>query len=270
MTTPIDSPFRRVGKRLLGRLLGERGYSWMLALTKAYDIRSGNYTEPELALIAAGVEPGETVVDVGANLGLWSYHLARAVGPRGRVYAFEPIAFTAATLGRVRRLLRLSQVEVIRAGCGEQREQLTFQIPIQPSGAPDSGLAHIRGEVEREDVGRVRSEECQIVRLDDALPPALQPTFMKLDIEGAELPALRGATALLERAAPTIICEIDPAFMARYDVAPRALFSFLTDRGYESFHLQGERLRSPETIGRGNYLFVHPRYRARFAQWMAT
>src|SRR5207244_2514366 len=55
-------------------------YALALIAVKALDIRRGRWTEPELRLIPLVVRPGESAIDVGANYGLWSYHLARAVG----------------------------------------------------------------------------------------------------------------------------------------------------------------------------------------------
>ena len=76
-------------------------YALALVAVKALDIRRGRWTEPELRLIPHVVRPGESAVDVGANYGLWSYHLARAVGRRGSVVAFEPVPQTFRALRRV-------------------------------------------------------------------------------------------------------------------------------------------------------------------------
>src|SRR6476469_1137711 len=88
---------RRVIKKLLAPVLGERSYAVFQALAMGWDIRSGSWTEPELELIPLAVRPGDTVLDIGANFGLYAYHMGRAVGPSGKVYCFEPIPFTATT-----------------------------------------------------------------------------------------------------------------------------------------------------------------------------
>lgn len=58
----------------------------------------GEYSESEARLFSALVRPGDTVLDVGANIGAHSVALASFVGPAGRVHAFEPGAETAAFL----------------------------------------------------------------------------------------------------------------------------------------------------------------------------
>src|SRR5271166_2517239 len=89
-----DSLPRRLAKHALAPYLNERFYGTIHALSMARDIRFGIWKEPELDLIAYAVRAGETALDIGANYGLYSYYLSRALGHNGRVYAFEPIPYT--------------------------------------------------------------------------------------------------------------------------------------------------------------------------------
>jgi len=93
-----NSLARRLLKKVLFPFLDKRGYQLIQCVAKAWDIRTGSWSEPELDLIPFAVQKGESVLDIGANYGLYTYHLSRAVGPSGRVYAFEPVPFTTATL----------------------------------------------------------------------------------------------------------------------------------------------------------------------------
>ena len=111
---------RRIAKRALAPLLNERAYQLIQAVTMSHDIRRGMLSEPEIELIRYAVREGETAIDIGANYGLYAYHLSKAVGPTGRVYAFEPIDFTVGALRIVSRLLRLKNVEIIEKGCGSE------------------------------------------------------------------------------------------------------------------------------------------------------
>ena len=131
---PANSLLRRIAKRVLFPLLGGSVYSRVQARVKARDIRRGSWFEDEIELLSLALAPGETALDVGANFGLYSYHLSRAVGPSGRVYAFEPIRFTADTLERVIGILGLANVEVFRLACGEAVGSAAFVLPAQPSG----------------------------------------------------------------------------------------------------------------------------------------
>src|SRR5262249_14521696 len=130
-----NSLFRRVVKRALRPFLGDSAYSVAQAVAKAWDIRSGGWTEPELDVIPYAVQAGDLTLDIGANYGLYSYHLARAVGPSGRVIAFEPIPFNIRTFRMVSSLLRLKNVDLRPEGCGEKDSEMVFRIPVAETGA---------------------------------------------------------------------------------------------------------------------------------------
>lgn len=269
-----NSLARRIIKRTLRPLAGEATYQTVQAAAMAWDIVRGAWNEPELDLIAPGVRPGETVLDIGANYGLYAYHLARAVGRTGRVYAFEPVPFTFGTLQKVIRLLRLQNVELVPRGCGDRTERAVFRIPVQHSRALSAGQAHIaRRDDERP--GRetqvrwsdTREVSCEVVALDELLPDLPAVSFIKCDIEGAELFAFRGARALIEAHRPSIVCEINPWFLEGFGLRVDDLVSFFFDRAYRLYRYEGGRLVpwEPEQIVEDNYVFLHPDRRDRFA-----
>ena len=98
-----NSIARRIGKKILVPLVNDTTYSYAQALVKSWDICAGKPVEPELDLVSVGVRGGETVIDIGANFGYYTYRFSRVVGREGRVYAFEPVPFTFQTLVRVSR-----------------------------------------------------------------------------------------------------------------------------------------------------------------------
>src|SRR5260221_12767759 len=88
---------RRIAKRLLAPVLNETTYSLLQAAAMGWDIRSGAWTEPEIEILRHAVKPGDTAIDIGANYGLYAYHLSRLLRGTGKVYSFEPVPFTAGT-----------------------------------------------------------------------------------------------------------------------------------------------------------------------------
>lgn len=256
---------RRIAKRLLRPLLSERVYGPLHSLAKARDIRSGRWSEPELALLPALLRPGETAVDVGANHGLYTFHLSRAVGPGGRVHAFEPVTDTYAGLRRVVRLLGLRNVQIARVALGEQEAEAEMRVPLQPSGALNTGLAHLADRADRAPgPDGARHVRCRLMRLDE-FPLAPQVALLKCDVEGAELLVLRGADGLIVRDAPSLLLEVDPLYTARYSATPADLLEHLSARGYRPFRLapEGAGLVALDRLGAGNHLFLHPRRRDR-------
>ena len=272
-----NSAARRLVKKALYPVLNEHTYRYFQAAAKAWDIRAGRWTEPELELLPRAVRAGETALDVGANYGLYSYHLSRLGGVR--VYAFEPVPFTFRTLATVARLLRFRGVELVEKGCSDRAGRITFTVPVQASGAVAAGQAYIGGrDDEREGrEGQVRwagtrDVTAEVVALDEFVPRAERVTLFKCDIEGAELLAFRGAERLIGEHLPTVICEINPWFLGGFGIRLEELLDFFSARGYGLYHYREEggrnRLRevAPAEVVEDNYVFIHPSRRERFAE----
>jgi FkbM family methyltransferase len=262
-----NSFLRRAAKRIIHPLVPEPAYRLFQAGAKACDIRNGRWSEPELDLVRLGAREGDTVLDIGANFGLYCYHFSRAVGDSGRVLAFEPIRETSATLGLVVRLLRLSNVQVFPLGVADETGRIAFEVPLQSSGALAAGQAYV-GLRDDDHAGRelqvrwtsTKRVQGDVVRLDDFLPDLSNLSFIKCDIEGAELFAFRGGAITITRHLPSVICEINPWFLEGFGIDAEALTGFFLERGYRLYrYVEGRlRLQSPSDIVEDNYVFLHP------------
>ncbi|HEY0567432.1 MAG TPA: FkbM family methyltransferase [Xanthobacteraceae bacterium] len=135
----------------------------------------GRYEKPCVEYFASLIRPGMTAFDVGAHAGYYTLLLSRGVGPTGRVFAFEANRNNAANLKRHLELNAITNVEVIEAAVSDRTGTQFF------SGGGYVGHLSNKGEA------------VATVRLDD-YP---RPDLVKMDIEGAETAALRGATAIL-------------------------------------------------------------------------
>lgn len=280
---PANSALRRVTKKVLHSFLGDSSYKYFQAVSKAKDIRNGGWSEPELDLIPFAIRPGETALDLGANFGLYSYHISRALGGSGRVYAFEPVPFTFATLQLVSKILRFRNVTLFEKGCSAEAGRISFEVPVQASGAFAAGQAYIGGR--RDDrAGKetqvrwagTREVVCEVVSLDDFLPDLDNLSLIKCDVEGAELFAFRGAKELISKHLPTVICEINPWFLEGFGVQLEELTAFFFDQGYGLYHYRTENGRAglhPVKVAEvveDNYVFIHPGRLERFASLLTT
>ncbi|HKP45074.1 MAG TPA: FkbM family methyltransferase [Pyrinomonadaceae bacterium] len=266
-----NSLSRRMLKRLLYPLLNDTSYKYFQAVAMSWDIRRGAWTEPELELLKFAVKDGDVALDIGANFGLYCYHLAPLVGPTGAVFAFEPVPFTFSTLKLVGRLLGFPKtVKLIPKGCADRDQTISFVVPVQASGAQVSGMAYLTGrnddrsgkEVQvRWDATKTVTSEA--VALDSYLGEPGNLSLIKCDIEGAELLAFRGAKRLIEHYHPTVICEINPWYLEGYGIALAELTGFFFEKGYSLYSYDWEKtgelvlIDDLNNVVEDNYLFIH-------------
>jgi len=193
------------------------------------------------------LRPDMVLFDVGANLGQYTLLGARCVGQRGRVHSFEPsermfheLEFNVALNG-------LSEMCVLNRFAVSDATG-TARLSRYEEGAEVFGSLGTHKRCEANIVGY---EEVPTVRLDDYLEEhgIDQVDFIKMDIEGAELLALRGAERLLSRdAAPTILLEMGDVNSVGFGYRSRDLWDYLVSLGYRMYSLgpRGESLQDAQ------------------------
>lgn len=149
--------------------------------------------EPHVAsLIRELLKPGDVFYDIGANAGYFTLLGARAVGTTGQVIAFDPNPRNAKTI-REQAALNGSSLTVVVEGVAVSDSAGTFDFVVTRVNAN----AHLvgRGAGHLVDKGEVIEVHC--TTLDEYVQSHRRPTVVKMDIEGAEVDALRGAAGLL-------------------------------------------------------------------------
>lgn len=257
---------RRIVKRVAAPLLNEATYSFLQAAAMGWDIRRGTWFEPEIDFALRVVNYGDTVIDIGANFGLWAHHLSRAVGAKGRVHSFEPIPFTARTFRVLSHALRFaSNTTLHEVGCGEKNETVVFKVPVMNTGAISAGLVHMGRNDDRP--GRevfarfptTKDVPCRVVRIDDHLPNLQRLRMIKCDIEGADLFALRGARRTIETHKPVLVVEITPWFLEGFGTKVEDVTGFLRELGYRAYRFRDGSLTPTldDDIVEANWVFLH-------------
>lgn len=197
-------PLRHRDMRVMrGRLAGARinlGGSFLRYLT--------GDAEPEVQeALAALIEPGQTVYDVGANIGFFTMLLSRLVGPQGRVYAFEPIPENLATLRHNVVLNGLSNVTIVEQALSSSTG--TAEMFVSPWSAFHS--LNVEGASKQSNHGPEAGQiVVQTVTLDEFVKGegVRAPDLLKVDVEGAELIVLEGARETLRARRPLLLCEL--------------------------------------------------------------
>lgn len=194
---------------------------------------NGNYEADEQRLFSSCVQPGDTVVDIGAHIGLYAVQAARATGPSGRVVAFEPADANFALLER--NLVRngYDWVELEQAAVTDVDGTVSLQL-----SAVNSGDHSLSATVEP---GR-ETREVRSVRLD-SWEPELRPAVVKMDIQGAEPQAIAGAQRVLSGQDDLVLfSEVSPRHLGGR-VGQDALLAALIDLGLTLFELTGTGCR---------------------------
>jgi FkbM family methyltransferase len=179
-----------------------------------------------LRLAAELVQPGWTVWDVGANVGLFSTAAAFLAGPAGKVVAVEADAWLAALLRRTARSAPADHapIEVLSVAAAGAAGIAEFALARR--GRAANHLARCAGSTQ---AGGIRSvQKVVTLTLDWLLDWFPAPHLIKLDVEGAELECLRGADALLAGRRPILLCEVTSENAA-------AVGRLLSGHGYEIF-----------------------------------
>jgi FkbM family methyltransferase len=148
------------------------------------------------------VRPGDVVYDLGANVGYYSLAAARRVGPHGRVIAFEPLPDVADVLERHLAVNGIRNVTVERCAVSDEDGEAWF----------DPGVGSAYGRLS--ETGRIRVPTVSLDRFC-AVRGLPLPNVVKIDVEGAELQALRGAVGILRRARPRVMLSLHTAEMQR-------------------------------------------------------
>ncbi len=264
----VQSPIRRALKPLLFKLLGRRGYFHMQVHAKAKDIRKKLVEEKEMALLPRFIQPGDQVLDIGANFAYYTTRLSALVGGAGKIIAFEPIPFTHDVCAALLRKFGATNVVLFQKGVGARDEQVKFSVPLQDFGAMSAGQAHILGRNNdldgKEDYysfTRATEFTCHVVALDDFLTLDPRPlSFVKIDIEGAEYYALLGMRRLLEAHRPVVLIEIQPFFLKGFEIPEEALVAVIDQLGYDLYLYDegsAKLRRHAHALIDSNYLMIH-------------
>lgn len=161
-----------------------------------------------LRLARNHIRPDSVVWDVGANVGVFSF-AAASLATQGHTIAFEPDPWLADLMGRSQRLTdnRALHLDVVCTAASEHDGISRFHVARR--GRASSSLVAVGG---RSEMGGTRHElVVPTLRLDTALRDLPTPTFVKIDVEGAEALVLRGAHDLLEQVRPSLYIEVGDA-----------------------------------------------------------
>lgn len=202
--------------------------------------RLGWMGRDEAILLRKLVRPGMHVVDVGANIGLYSLLLARLVGPGGSVLAFEPEPNLYEILRENCLSNDATNIVFFQCALGRTNGRASFYRSVFNSGNNRLGRASAGHD----------AVEVKVERFDD-LRPESKPDFVKIDVQGHELAALAGMERALSASQNVrVLFEFAPAALRKAGTAPDLLLQFFRERGFGLYETEGARLKTLENSQR--------------------
>lgn len=178
-------------------------------------------------------EKGNTILDVGTNIGAVSLPFAQTVGRGGKVISFEPHPITHQKLLKNLSLNDFPQVIPIQKGLGDA--PATFTISTIDEHNP--GRNRILSDSKTEEFEVLEQHQIEVDTLDRVVAELglEQVDLIKIDVEGFELKVLQGATHVLSEFDPKLFIELDDKHLQSQGGSAKALIVFLEERGYELF-----------------------------------
>lgn len=217
-------------------------------------LTTGSFETDALSFLKSVVRAGDTCIDVGANIGIYSLAFSRLVGPSGKVEAFEPVTRNALLTELNCELNELRNVRVVRAPLSDSSgKNLSRHTPQS-----DSAYSYFSADGEPGDTPPSLS-------LDDYLGQRAisRVDFIKIDVEGAELSVLRGGAGLLaSRGRPRIIMiEMVDEYLGRFGDSVLTACTWLEQFGYVPHELRNGQLVQidPSEIEIQNVFFTERR-----------
>lgn len=172
---------------------------------------------------------GRLVLDIGGNIGAHALQFAHALGPHGKVVAVEAMPFHAETIQRNAALNGFDQrVEVHNLAVGDAEGVLTLGLPDKGNGgcysAGKGSDPSTRVDVQMTTIDTIMKDH-----------PKAEVALIKMDIEGSELGALKGATATIKTHLPPIMIEINEKALTACGSSPEEVKTLLKDLGYRGY-----------------------------------
>lgn len=191
--------------------------------------RIGMMGSQEVALFRTHIHLGMSVLDIGANQGIYSLLFAKLVGDQGKVFAFEPEPGLFESLTRNGKLNRADNLTCYQIALGDRPGKLTLQRSLLNSGDNRISVANWTSG----------GLDVDVLRLDDAAEFA-PVDFVKIDVQGYEMHTFAGMERTLAKSPSVkIFFEFWPYGLRQAGTQPINLLRFLQDRGFRLYPAWG-------------------------------
>lgn len=191
----------------------------------------GRFCPEVLQALQKFVRRGDTVLDIGAQLGYFSLHVARLVSSTGRVYCFEPDPRSFARLDDAIRLSRIDWIKSFQTALSAREGTMDFY--LSPTLGWSTGVKN--SHLEDLQQVSVRTTPLDLLVSRGEIPSRIR--LAKIDVEGFEMEVLRGMRNVLATSRPILVLEINVQMLHAQGTSPSEIVRFL-----ESFEYRVSRI----------------------------
>lgn len=199
----------------------------------------GYYDVRNIAIAAVVAGPGDTIVEVGANIGTETVSYADIVGGRGSVIAIEPHDPNADALRQLASLR--PEIRVVHAAAGAAAGSASFVPPLEHH----SGIGYVASDGEK---------AVTVTTVDNEVATETRVAAIFSDTEGFEIQVLQGARRTIELTRPVIVVEANEGHLRRAGGSVSELKSLLCKTDYDVWMIS--RFGLSETLSKGNWLCI--------------
>lgn len=213
----------------------------------------GQFEKADNQMLLSLIEEGNTVLDIGANIGWYSMNIAKRF-QHVNIHAFEPIPKTFQYLKSNLELNEVVNVYLHNFGFSNENKELTFYYYPECSGNASS--------VNLSESTSVETITCHVTKLDKfTAENDLHIDLIKCDVEGAELFVFEGGYTTLKEQQPIVYTEMLRKWAAKFNYHPNAIIDLMKEAGYRCFTADGSGLKEfftmDENTTETNFFFLH-------------
>jgi len=189
------------------------------------------------------VKNGDIVFDIGANVGYYTILFSHLVGKTGEVHAFEPVPQTFEILSKqIDNQKIYNNVYLNNNAVSDTNGIATMYMP---GNDHRQASLKIHKLASWETAKNIEAYECKVIKLDEYMQskPLKKLDFVKLDVEGAELLALKGFSQSIAKYLPNIYLEIFSGWTVNFQYKPIGIIDFLSNLGYLYFYIVTDKIQ---------------------------
>ena len=213
-----------------------------------------DYESEELNMQLQLIHDGDTVFDIGGNIGWYALHIAQA-RPASMIYTFEPLPWT---YNFMMQNLQINGINNIRPNnFGFSNETGEFEFYLDPAISANASMVNV---AEKENVQMCK---CKVDTLDAYMcKENVKIDFIKCDVEGAELFVFQGGENTLRKHQPIVFTEMLRKWSAKFNYHPNQIIEFFRQLDYEPYVIKNiNKLGKFELVDENtletNYFFLH-------------